>query len=115
MSQVMPPEHFANWLADFLPQASLEPVEAVDSSDGKLCHFDGLNLSRAWMLASVARALPDGDPRKTEIWDCATRHGRRGVESLTEAHYASAHWLGTFVLRWLTWELPPRAEPKGRR
>ena len=31
----------------------LDTVEVIDPTDGKLAHFDGLNLRRAWMLEGM--------------------------------------------------------------
>ena len=62
MRRVLPPGEFAAWLHGFfprgLPPQLREPATVSDRSDGKLAHLDGLNLSRAWCLRSVAAALP---------------------------------------------------------
>ena len=44
----------------------------ADLTDGKLVHFDGLNLSHAWMLEGIATGLPeDDDCRPTHIASAA--------------------------------------------
>jgi hypothetical protein len=53
-------------------------------------HFDGLNLSRAWMLRNLGQHA------------LARAHAARGLEGVTSEHYAGAHWLGSFALYWLT-------------
>jgi hypothetical protein len=71
MRRVLDREAFAGWLERFLPAPGSEaaarwltPVVASDRADGKLAHFDGLNLSRAWMLEGgggvPARPPPGG-------------------------------------------------------
>ena len=66
--RVCTPQEFADWLAVFLPDIpNLRPVASTDPSDGKLAHFDGLNLSRAWMLFGIAKGLPDNDPRRLRL------------------------------------------------
>jgi hypothetical protein len=66
MRRVFAPGELAAWLHGLFPAgipASLQqPAIVSDRSDPKLAHLDGLNLSRAWCLRSVAAALPDGDP-----------------------------------------------------
>jgi hypothetical protein len=90
MRRVLAGDEWASWLAGFLPVVEFEPVTTADRQDGKLCHFDGLNLSRAWML----RAL--GHPRLAEA------HAAAGLAGVSGAHYAGAHWLGSFAVYWFT-------------
>ncbi|RMH42575.1 MAG: DUF2891 domain-containing protein [Deltaproteobacteria bacterium] len=91
MRRVLPPAAFASWLAAFLPSVDrFEPVSPVDRADGKLAHFDGLNLSRAWMLRALG------------FFAAAERHARAGLRGVSPDHYAGAHWLGTFALYWYT-------------
>ena len=109
LRRVLPPEEFADWLNNFLPELShahsqswLSPVTVSDPSDGKLAHLDGLNLSRAWMLKGIAYGLPAGDPRRDRLEDTAQRHADAGLNSVTGEHYAGGHWLGSFAVYLLT-------------
>ncbi len=109
MRRVLPPREFAGWLARLLPDLEsgaasrwLEPVEAADREDGKLAHLDGLNLSRAWMLEGIAGHLPVGDARLPRLAAAALRHRAAGLAALPAAHYAGAHWLGSFAVYLLT-------------
>ncbi len=68
LRRLLPPAEFAGWLARFLPDLAaggparlLTPATVADRSDGQLVHLDGLNLSRAWCLWSIAAALPERD------------------------------------------------------
>jgi hypothetical protein len=106
---VLAPDEFVPWLWRFLPRLEtpdaarwLTPVEPVDRADGKLAHLDGLNLSRAWMLEGVARALPESDPRRRALLDAAHRHGDAGLAGMATTHYAGTHWLGSFAVYWAT-------------
>src|SRR5215468_9695350 len=101
MRRVLEPAEFDAWLERFLPdlessaaRAWLTPVAAVDRSDGKLSHWDGLNLSRAWMLEAVAEALPPG-PRRSRLAEAARRHREAGLAGCVSEHFAGAHWLGS--------------------
>ena len=101
MRRVLPPNEFAKWLDDFLPQIPktadtdwLPVVVSPDPSDPKLAHLDGLNLSRAWMLEGILSALPADDPRRARA-RCNRRSARaRGSPplpaSITKADTGSA-------------------------
>jgi hypothetical protein len=58
------PVEFAAWFRHFLPgftqrqpMTLFDPALVSDRSDGKIAHLDGVNLSRAWCLRSVAPLL----------------------------------------------------------
>ena len=52
-------------------------------SDGKLAHWDGLNLSRAWMLRAIREALPaGGDPRAAALRAAEATHRVAGLSSV---------------------------------
>lgn len=104
LARLLAPEPFAAWLDRALPSLGrserprwLEPAVVTDPSDGRLVHLDGLNLSRAWMLHGIARALPPDDARLPAIERAAREHAVRGLASLQNEHYAATHWLGTFA------------------
>jgi Protein of unknown function (DUF2891) len=117
MRRVCTPPEFAEWLTAFLPEIpTMRPVLSPDPSDGKLAHFDGLNLSRAWMLFGIAKGLPDDDPRRLRLLLIADAHRDHGVAALTgergaSLNYAGSHWLGTFAVYLETMDLEGR--PKG--
>ena len=109
MRHVLPSPDFAGWLRMFLPQIStsggslwLQPVVSPDPSDPKLAHLDGLNLSRAWMLQSIASALPKSDKRLAAISAAAEAHARAGLAAVTGEHYEGGHWLGSFSVYLVT-------------
>jgi hypothetical protein len=61
MSKVLPREEFIQWLYRFMPSLlnprfTVQPLTVTDRSDGKLVHLDGLNLSRAWCMYSIAKS-----------------------------------------------------------
>jgi hypothetical protein len=109
MRRVLPAAEFAVWLRAFLPRlpraagaAWLEPAVVSDPTDPKLAHLDGLNLSRAWMLAGIAAALPPHDPRREPLRAAAEAHREAGLRSVTGEHYEGGHWLGTFAVYLVT-------------
>jgi len=111
MRRVCTPAEFAEWLTAFLPDIpTLRPVSSPDPSDGKLAHFDGLNLSRAWMLFGIAAGLPDDDPRRLRLLLIADAHRDAGLAAVSSAHYEGSHWLGTFAVYLETMDLEGRAK-----
>jgi hypothetical protein len=103
MRRVLPCEEFAPWAAAFLPAiAGFRPVRSPDQSDGKLAHLDGLNLSRAWMLDGVARALPAGGGLRAALAVLADAHAAAGLAAVSARNYEGSHWLGTFAVYLLT-------------
>jgi hypothetical protein len=104
MRRVMSRESFDRWLSAFLPRIPgggstkwLRPAEVTDRSDPKLAHLDGLNLSRAWMLESIALGLPPGDRRIKALRATALEHRNAAWGAVTSGHYVGSHWLGTFA------------------
>lgn len=77
-------------------------AQAVHTSQisrvGKPVHLDGLNLSRAWMLAGIAHGLPPGDARIPALQAAAARHAGAALPAVTGQYYEGGHWLGTFAV-----------------
>jgi hypothetical protein len=108
MRRILPSPEFASWLDGFVSSIPrdgshwLQPARPADSTDPKLGHLDGLNLSRAWMLNGILAALPAGDPRIPPLQKTAEEHAHAGLGAVTSDHYGGAHWLGTFAVYLLT-------------
>ncbi len=109
MRRILPQQEFADWLAEFLPSIPkdgsgnwLAPGIVKDASDGKLVHLDGVNSSRAWNLYNIARALPEGDPRKAALVSAAKIHADTGVAAVSDEHYSGSHWLASFATYLMT-------------
>ena len=109
MRRVLEPVAFAAWLDRFLPglrtgeaKVLLDPVGATDHSDPQMVHLDGLNLSRAWCLREIARALPADDRRRGVLEDSAVRHLDAGLAHVESGDYMGEHWLATFAVYALT-------------
>ncbi|MCJ2027781.1 DUF2891 domain-containing protein [Methylobacterium sp. J-067] len=104
MRRLLPADAFAAWFGRFLPRLSeghpatlFMPALATDRSDGKIAHLDGLNLSRAWCLRALAKALPSGDPRLPPMLEAADRHYEAAMPHLA-GEYMGEHWLASFAL-----------------
>ncbi len=88
MRRVLSPAEFRAWFGRFLPGASkgepkalFKPATVTDRTDPQLVHLDGLNLSRAWCMRSIANALPAGDPARAVLAASAARHARAGTRA----------------------------------
>ncbi len=105
MRRVMKPQEFSVWFHRFLPgvakggpPALLQPAIVTDRSDPKLVHLDGLNLSRAWCMRSIAAALPAGDPARQVLSTAADRHASAALAHVASGDYAGEHWLASFAV-----------------
>jgi hypothetical protein len=105
MRRVMPAREFATWFHRFLPDvakggpaALLQPATVTDRSDPKLVHLDGLNLSRAWCMRSIAAALPAGDPARNILSVAADKHASAALAHVASGDYAGEHWLASFAV-----------------
>ena len=109
MRRVLNPADFASWFEKFLPgiaesspAALLEPAVVTDRSDPKLVHLDGLNLSRAWCMRSVAQALPAKSVSRRVFTEAADKHARAALAHVASGDYAGEHWLASFAVYLLT-------------
>jgi hypothetical protein len=113
MRRVLAPAEFAQWFHRFLPdlakgepKALLFPAVVGDRSDPKLVHLDGLNLSRAWCMRSIASALPANDPARTKLATAANAHARDALAHVASGNYEGEHWLASFAVYMLTTPQP---------
>jgi DUF2891 family protein len=104
MRRVLAANQFAVWLERFLPglessdPATLfRPAIVSNRADPYIVHLDGLNLSRAWCLRSIAAALPAKDARVAVANASATAHLEAGLQGVASGEYVGDHWLATFA------------------
>jgi hypothetical protein len=105
MRRVLGPAEFRRWFDRFLPQLAaglpkklLQPATVTDRSDPKLVHLDGLNLSRAWCMRSIADALPPTDPARKVLVRSARLHASDALAHVASGDYAGEHWLASFAV-----------------
>jgi hypothetical protein len=113
MRRVMDEREFATWFHRFLPgvakgnpPALLTPAIVTDRSDPKLVHLDGLNLSRAWCMRSIASALPAKDPARAALSAAAEKHASAALAHVASGDYAGEHWLASFAVFLLSTHAP---------
>jgi hypothetical protein len=105
MRRVLGAAEFRRWFSRFLPQVVggqprtlLLPATVTDRTDPKLVHLDGLNLSRAWCMRSIASALPPGDPARKVLAKSARVHLNDALAHVASGDYAGEHWLASFAV-----------------
>ena len=105
MRRVMQPREFAVWFHRFMPGVAkggpsslLKPAIVTDRTDPKLVHLDGLNLSRAWCMRSIAAALPANDPARKVLSASAAQHATAALAHVASGDYAGEHWLASFAV-----------------
>jgi hypothetical protein len=113
MRRVLPPAEFPAWLRRALPDLAkggpkvhLTPAKVTDRSDPQLVHLDGLNLSRAWCMRSIAAALPKDDPARKVLAESADRHAEAALRHVASGDYAGEHWLASFAVYLLSAPVP---------
>ena len=113
MRRVMSKSEFAAWFHRFLPGIArnqpkqlLQPAIVTDRTDPKLVHLDGLNLSRAWCMRSIAVALPAKDPARRMLSRSADAHANAALPFIASGNYEGEHWLASFAVYMLTTPQP---------
>jgi hypothetical protein len=104
MRRLMPAEDFLFWFDRFLPEVMAQkpetlfkPASVSDRLDGKIAHLDGLSLSRAWCWRSLAKALPETDPRRAVMEKTAADHLASALPHVA-GDYMGEHWLASFAV-----------------
>lgn len=105
MRRVLPSAEFQTWFRRYLPdlekgepKSLLAPAQVSDRSDPQIVHLDGLNLSRAWCMRSIAGALPKDDPVRKVLTASAQRHAEAALGHVASGDYAGEHWLASFAV-----------------
>lgn len=113
MRRVMSKPEFEIWFRRFLPglarsqpKALLQAAIVTDRTDPKLVHLDGLNLSRAWCMRSIAVALPQNSPARKVLAGSAAAHAKAALPYVTSGNYEGEHWLASFAVYMLTTPSP---------
>src|SRR3989449_10418100 len=113
MRRVLRSAEFRAWFRRFLPDIAkgepktlFVPATVTDRTDLQLVHLDGLNLSRAWCMRSIAAALPPNDPDRKILARSATAHAQAALPFVSSGNYEGEHWLASFAVYLLTTPQP---------
>jgi hypothetical protein len=117
MADVMAPDELGAWLDKSLPDPSRAawrpPAFSPDGDDPGTVHLEGLLISRAWALDSLAHALPGNHIAAALARDAADAHIALVRDLRPGDGFNRAHWLPTFVL-YLDERLRGIVRPAGR-
>ncbi len=105
MRRILSAEKFISWYDRFLPAippSYLTPALVSDRTDGKLVHLDGLNLSRAWCMGGIMRALPSTHPHQAQWLRLSKSHLDASIPNIASGNYEGEHWLASFAVYTLT-------------
>jgi hypothetical protein len=97
MRRVLARDEFTAWWNGFVPVLSpesqlLSVAHVPNVADGQIVHLHGLNLSRAAVLARMARTLSD-----SALLESAQRLYNASADRAVTGHYTERHWLPTFA------------------
>lgn len=109
MQRVLNKDAFLKWFESYLPDLEsaeakewLKPVVVADEGDGRLAHFAGLNLSRAWMLKELSGKVPEDYKSHATIVEAAKNHLDAGLKYTLSDEYMLSHWVPSFAVYALT-------------
>ena len=118
MRRLLASVEFATWLDGFLGSDAegtlalrLPPARVADYADGQLAHYCGLNLSRAWMLRGISRALGESNLLRTACETLADAHLEAGWKDALHEDYMVSHWAPSFLLLAMTATSPDAMGP----
>jgi len=102
MSRVYDRKYFLQWFNLFYTKAGLQQITTLpivsDRTDMQIVHLDGLALSRAWCMRSIALRLPYGHPVKKLFQQTAGNFLQKTLPNVTSGNYGGDHWLASFAL-----------------
>jgi hypothetical protein len=108
MSRVLSPKSFLKWFNHFYEQRSLENIIKLpvvsDRTDLQIVHLDGLTLSRAWCMRSVAKVLPANNKTKILFERTAQVFLQQALPNVVSGNYGGEHWLASFAVYALSME-----------
>ena len=102
MSRVYSRKKFLQWFNSFYNPQGIKQVTTLpfvsDRTDMQIVHLDGLSLSRAWCMKSIANKLPSNHPVKKLFKQKAAEFLQKTLPNVTSGNYGGDHWLASFAL-----------------
>ncbi|HNW50140.1 MAG TPA: DUF2891 domain-containing protein [Prolixibacteraceae bacterium] len=101
MRRVLDRDEFVRWFKDFMPvypYSLTYPAVVADREDPKGVNLDGLNLSRAWCMFELAKAIPDDSQTHRDLWQSGYRHAAEALPNVLSDNYGGTHWLASFAV-----------------
>lgn len=101
MRRVLPAQEYRVWFSEFLPELPsnlAHPAVVADREDPTGVHLDGLNLSRAWCMMEISRALDPQNEMAQKLKKSALEHASSALPHVVTENYLGTHWLATFAV-----------------
>ena len=102
MSRLMSKQSFLNWFNHFYEPRSLQNIIKLpvvsDRTDFQIVHLDGLTLSRAWCMKSIAKVLPGNNKTKILFEKTAQSFLQQTLPNVLSGNYGGEHWLASFAV-----------------
>lgn len=102
MSRVLNAQEFTKWLTAFYEERSLQNIIRLpivsDRTDFQIVHLDGLSLSKAWCMKSIAKRLKPGNKTKLLFEQTAQQFLSQTLPVVTSGNYGGDHWLASFAV-----------------
>ena len=102
MSRILSPAEFNRWFRKFYEQRSLDNLVKLpvisDRTDYQIVHLDGLTISRAWCMLSIARKLPEKNKTRILFEKASSEFLQNALSNILSGNYGGEHWLGSFAV-----------------
>jgi len=102
MTRIFDRSYFLKWFNAFYDDKGIAQITKLpivsDRTDMQIVHLDGLALSRAWCMRSIAKKLPANHPVKKIFQVKAGEFLKRTLPNVTSGNYGGDHWLASFAL-----------------
>ena len=102
MSRILSPAEFNKWFRKFYEQRSLDNLVKLpvisDRTDYQIVHLDGLTISRAWCMLSIARKLPEKNKTRILFEKASSEFLQNALSNILSGNYGGEHWLGSFAV-----------------
>lgn len=106
MTRILPKDKFLKWLKRYYTKEGLKRIcsqpTVSDRSDYQIVHLDGLSISRAWNMKSIAKHLPPKNATKKQLEQTADMFVTQSLPVLFDGGYGGEHWLASFAIYALT-------------
>jgi hypothetical protein len=114
MARTLPECDFGDWWEAFAPAPAalatwLAPVAVSDTTDPKIVHLHGLNLSRAWCWRALLPHLPTA--LHAAVATAIESALGASLAAATDGHYVGTHWLASFALLALSERIEATVRP----
>jgi len=102
MSRILAPVEFNRWFRKFFEQRSINNLVKLpvvsDRADYQIVHLDGLTISRAWCMLSIARKLPEKNKTRILFEKASSEFLQNALSNILSGNYGGEHWLGSFAV-----------------